>query len=331
MTISTTTNWNEATAAVKGAEKIAVVSHVSPDGDAFGSALGIGNALRQMGKDVAVAVDGGILRFLKFLPGAETVQSKLDKGEFDVFISVDSSDEMRTGESGAYARAHSKTVINLDHHATNTMFGDIHLVDPQSVSATQVVYGWLATMDFDFTPEVATPLLVGLVTDTLGFRTSNVTAETLNIAQALMQAGASLTEVTERTLSNRSYLAVMLWKHVFESVKLHKGGVIVAQVTRDDLKRVGLSETTDAGLVSFLAEVDEAMISAVFKETAEGQIELGIRCKPGYDVSKVAFALGGGGHKQAAGATIDGPLVEAKKRVLPLLKAAAKEGSLVIN
>lgn len=326
----TTMNLIEATAELNAAQTVVVVGHVSPDGDAFGSMLGLGNALIALGKDVTIAVDGGAGEYVAFLPNVDAVKKELNQGEWDLYIQVDTSDEDRSGLCGAYAREHAAKTLNLDHHATNTLFGDVQLVDPVAVSATQVVFAWLTYMQVTLTPEIAVPLLTGLVTDTLGFRTSNVTAETLGIAQALMGAGASLTEITERTLDNRSFQAVSLWKHLLATVKLREHGIITADVTREALRSVGMSEPSDAGLVGFLVKVNEAMIAAVFKETAEGRVELSFRSKPGYDVAQVAFELGGGGHKQAAGATIDGPLEEARKRVLPLLKDAARKGALVI-
>lgn len=327
----TTMNLIKATDALQSAQSVLVVAHVSPDGDAFGSMLGLGHALTALGKDVTFAVDGGASDYVAFLPGVDAVKPRLTDGEWDLYIQVDTSDEARSGDCGAYAREHAKTTINLDHHATNTLYGDIQLVDGQAVSATQVVFAWLKHMNVDFSLDIATPLLTGLVTDTLGFRTSNVTAETLSIAQELMQAGASLTEITERTLDNRSYQTVTLWRQTLATVKMRAHGIITADVTREALRNVGMSDTTDGGLVGFLIKTNEAMIAAVFKETPEGRVEISFRSKPGYDVAQVAFELGGGGHKQAAGTTVDGPLEAARTRVLPLLKAAAKEGALVIS
>lgn len=330
MTTTFKTEWLAASDLIENAERVLVVTHVSPDGDAIGSLLGVGNALRTFGKEVDLACDDGVPDFVEFLPGADKVMKKLTMGKWDVMISVDASDEPRSGKVGAYGREHSNKVINIDHHPTNTQFGDVHLIMPHAVSATEVIFRWLDEMDFAFTPEVATPLLTGLVTDTIGFRTSNVTADTLAIAQALMENGASLTEITERTLDTRSILVVNLWKHALASAELHEGGVMAATVTQDDLKRAGLREVTDGGLVSFLVKVSEAMIAVVFKELEDGKVEISLRSKPGFDVGSVAFGLGGGGHVQAAGATIDGPLDDARKRVLALLKVAVKKGKLVI-
>jgi phosphoesterase RecJ-like protein len=328
--VAKTTNWDDAERAILTAETILIVSHLSPDGDAVGSLLSIANALHALGKTIVSALDDGVPDILRFLPNSATVQTTLTDGDWDLMISVDSSDEERTGKCGAYGRLHSKTVINIDHHATNVMFGNIHLVDPTAVSATEVIFQLLKTMNFKFSPEVATPLLTGLVTDTLGFRTNNVKPDTLLIAHELMGYGASLTEITARTLGNKSFLAVNLWKYALATVQLHEGGVISAEITQESLKRAGLNDLTDSGLVGFLVKVNEAMISVVFKETSDGRIEISLRSKPGFDVSAVALGLGGGGHQQASGATIDGPMESAKKRVLPLLRNCAREGKLII-
>jgi phosphoesterase RecJ-like protein len=170
------------------------------------------------------------------------------------------------------------------------------------------------------------PLLTGLVTDTLGFRTSNVTANTISLAHTLIGGGANLAEITERTLDTRSINKVCLWKYALASVELYEGGVIAANVTHEDARRAGLSEVSDAGLAQWLIRTNEAVISITFKETLEGRVEISMRSKPGFDVSKIAFEVGGGGHKQAAGATVDGPLEEARKRILPMLTAEAKAG-----
>jgi phosphoesterase RecJ-like protein len=245
-------------------------------------------------------------------------------------ISVDASDEERTGQAGAYGSANSRGVINLDHHPTNTGFGDVLLIAPEAVSASVIVFLWLREMKHSISPEVATPLLTGLVTDTLGFRTSNVNPTTLDIARQLMEAGAPLHEIVQRTLVSKSYTAVELWRASLQSVKL-KDSIISAVITRADLKRARLPEATDSGLIGFLISVDEAVIAVIFKETSEGKIEISLRSKPGFDVSPVAFNLGGGGHRQASGATIDGPLEAAQARVMPLLHAAVKEGQPVVG
>jgi phosphoesterase RecJ-like protein len=223
---------------------------------------------------------------------------------------------------GAFGRSRSQQVINLDHHATNTLFGDIHLVMPETVSATEVIFHWLRHMQQPFSQDIAVPLLTGLLTDTLGFRTNNVTAETLWLATTLMEAGANLNDITMRTLDSKPFRMLELWKHALTSVMLDQA-VIAANVTQADLSAVHVDDVTDGGLVSLLNQVNEARVAVVFKELPDGKVEISLRSKPGYDVSQVAFAVGGGGHKQASGATIDGPLDAARARILPMLQAVA--------
>lgn len=320
-----TTNWNEALAAVQQAASILIVTHVKPDGDAIGSLLGLAIGLREMGKRVDAAVDGGVPLYLRFIPQQETVISELAQGQWDLMISVDASDEERTGEVGMFGRAHSAAVVNLDHHATNTLFGNFHLVVPEAVSASEVVFDWLVRFEHPISADVATALLTGLVTDTMGFRTSHVVPRTLAIAHQLMLAGGSLVDIINRTMVSKPLSDILLWKQVFPSVEF-KEGIISAVITPEDIKAVGLSEMSDAGLVSTLVAADEVFVAIVFKVQENNSVEISMRSKVGYDVAAVAFALGGGGHKPAAGATVSGTLVEVQAKVMPMLQEVVKQG-----
>ncbi len=321
--------WIEATHAVASAKSILVVAHLAPDGDAIGTLLGLSRILSQRGKTVTSAVDGGVPDFLQFMVGTDAVHAELTEGEWDLMIAVDCGDDTRAGEVGKYGSEHSKAVINIDHHPTNNHFGDINIVIAEAVSASEIVFDWATQWDVRWTADLATPLLTGLVTDTKGFRTSNVSEKTLYIAQELMRAGASLTEITARALDNKSYNAILLWKRALQSVNLN-GQVIEAVVTSSDLKSVGMTEASDGGLVSLLDRVAEAMVAVVFKERLDGRVDVSMRAKPGYDVGTLAVELGGGGHTQAAGATVDGPMEDARKRVLEKLQEVTKLGTLNI-
>ena len=211
--MSPRTDFAAASAALRAARSILIVTHVKPDGDAIGSLLGLGNALRAAGRDLYCAVDGGVPDFLRFLPGAQEVRAELQDQRADLLITVDANSEDRVGETGALALAHCNTVINLDHHISNTGFGDIQLVMPGAASSTEVLFYWLQEMSLPLTRDVAQPLLTGLVTDTLGFRTSNVTPQTLRVALELIEAGVSLYDIMARTLESRPYRElVLLWR-----------------------------------------------------------------------------------------------------------------------
>ncbi len=322
--------FRQAAAAIRSADTILIVSHIFPDGDAVGTLLGLGASLRELGKNVSGAIDGGVPPDLAFLPQSASIASQITQGEFDLLIAVDSSDIERIGIAGAYGLDHCKTVINLDHHATNTHYGDIQVIVPGAVSATEVAFDLLSFMDIDLEYDAAYALLTGLVTDTQGFRIHATNARTLEIAQALMKLGAPLPEIMARTLNRRPYQDIELWKLVLPSVTLD-AGLISANITQKDYARSGVDAMSDGGLVNHLVNVDQAKVSVVFKETRANQIEVGFRSEPGYDVASLAYQLGGGGHKQASGCTVAGSLLEVRDRVLPLARQVVENGPAALD
>ncbi|MEL6273449.1 MAG: DHHA1 domain-containing protein, partial [Chloroflexota bacterium] len=209
-------------------------------------------------------------------------------------------------------------------------FGDIFLVMVEAVSATEVVYRLLDHMNIPVdSRDVALPLLTGLVTDTMGFRVSSVTSETMQIAYKLMETGISLYEVMARTLESKPYSAMQLWARVLPSIELEEA-VVSLNIRREDFASIRMKDPSDAGLVSLINQIDEAMIAIIFTELEGDRVKLSMRSKKGYDVSSVAKSLGGGGHTQAAGATVDGTLAEVRERVLRLLKQAVEDGELLL-
>lgn len=322
--------WQAAAEAIAGAKSILLVSHIAPDGDAVGSLMGMARPLKQLGKQVTAAIDEGVPSELRFVPHSDIVLPRIDSGEYDLMITLDSSDIERIGRAGAYGMAHSKQVINLDHHPTNTRYGDIHLIAPEAVAAVEIVYDFLAYLGAEMSPATAQALLTGLVTDTQGFRISATNSRTLEIAQDLMSKGARLSQIMARTLNKRSYKEVELWKLALPSARLHNG-LIYATVSQADLRQVGLKNAVDGGLVSYLATVDQAKVSIVFKELPEEKVEVGFRAKPGYDVASLALRLGGGGHTLASGCTVAGTLRQAQDVVLPLARQVVAEGSASID
>lgn len=317
--------WRPAADAIKAARTILAVSHIAPDGDAIGSLLGISETLRALGKDVTAVIDDGVPSELEFVPQSGTILSIVEAGQFDLMITVDSSDLERIGVAGAYGMANSRTVINLDHHPTNTAFGNINLVIPQAVAAAEIVYDLVNYIGCPVTATAAYALLTGLVTDTQGFRISATNDRTLEIARALMQSGAPLSQIMAQTLNRRSYQEIVLWKLVLPSVAM-SDGLIHAAITQSDIAQSGLDSTTDGGLVSHLVNVDQAKISIVFKELPDSRVEIGFRSKPGYDVASLAVRLGGGGHRQASGCTMDGTLAQVRDLVLPLAHQVISTG-----
>lgn len=323
--ISTEPQWRQAAEAIAGAQRILTVSHIAPDGDAIGSLLGIRSYLLSQGKEVTSAIDGGVPPELKFVPGSDAILPRINSGNFDVMIALDSSDRERTGSAGTYGMAHSRRVINLDHHPTNTGYGDIHLIVPTAVAATEIVFDFLFFLRWDMQPDAAYALLTGLVTDTQGFRISATSSRTLEIAQKLMAAGAPLSKIMQNTLNRRTFAELALWRRALGSVRLDNG-LVYAAITQEDVRQAGLGRPGDGGLVSYLVTLEEACVSVVFKELPNAEVEVSFRAKPGYDVASLALSLGGGGHKLASGCTLAGSLEAARARVLPLAHHVVADG-----
>lgn len=320
-----------AKALVDAASRIVVLTHVSPDGDAIGTLLGVGHALRQMGKTVTLAVDEGVPPSLRFLPGSAEVRDNLTDVQADLIIAVDCGDEGRMGEVGKTARTLAVPLMNVDHHPTNTRFGNINIVEGHTVASAEVIFDLFTDWQWPLTPDVAQCLLCGIVTDTLCFRTSNVTADTLGMAQRLMLAGGDLSTIVQNTVNRMSTDIIRLWGQVMPTVRI-EDHVIWAVVTREARRNAHVNGSTkDGGLVSLLLQADEAYISCVLTEKDGDKIELSFRAIPGFDVSQVATSLGGGGHVQASGATVSGTMPDIEARVIPMLKEAARAGSPVVG
>ncbi len=305
-------------------ERLLVLAHVSPDGDAIGSLLGLDRILRQLAKsDITLACDDGVPSKLDFLPGASRVTRSV-AGPFDLIISVDCSDERRGGNvyRAALSRMNGRSlVINIDHHVTNTNFGDVNLVLPETVSTTEVLSRLMKVWDIELDPDIALCLLTGLVTDTLCFRTANVTPQVMQVAGELMQAGADLSTITSHTVNRKSFDAIRYWGTLLQAIQLDDR-VVSVHVSAEDRRTAGYQAGGDASVVSFLATTWEADMAVSFVETDGGRVEISFRAKPGFDVAELAMEFGGGGHPAASGCTVDGPLDLAVDRVSAKLKEA---------
>lgn len=320
-------DWDKAGTLLAAASRVLILTHVSPDGDAIGSMLGLGHALLATGRQVTMAVDEGVPPNLSFLPAAQQIRPTAEGVTADLVIVTDCSDERRVGKVGEAARKLQVPWINVDHHVTNTAFADANIMNPAFVSASEAVLRWLHKLDLPLSTDAAQCLLCGLVTDTLCFRISSVTAETFAVAQELMAAGANLSEIVQNTIARMPTSALLLWKQVMPSVRI-EDQVTWARITLANKQAAAFDDkNSDGGLVSFLLQADDAYISCIFKEKENNQVEISLRSIPGFDVGTVAFSVGGGGHKQASGATLDGTLDEVEAKIIPLLKQAALSGT----
>jgi bifunctional oligoribonuclease and PAP phosphatase NrnA len=316
--------------AITNAQSILIVTHVDPDGDAIGSLTAVGNGLAHLGKQVTMACDDNVPGRFRFLPLTDKVQKGVSSAAtFDLMIALDCGDESRMGRT--FVDLNQKPpLINIDHHVTNTNFGQINLVDAQATSTTEILYELFIAIGIDVTADIALSLLTGLVTDTLGFRTVGVTPRTMKITSALMAAGADLSLVTMLALNLKPMSTIRLWQLGLNNLKLDSG-LVWTSLTYKAQQAIGFNSPSSAGLVNMLANVEEAAMSAVLLEQQDGSVRVGFRCRPPYSVSEVALNLGGGGHPLAAGCSLDGPLAKAESLVVGMCKESIAQQSVNSN
>ena len=296
--------------------KITIVTHERPDGDAVGSLIALANLLEKAGKQVTpVLIDGVPARF-RFLPGSERVQKKIPT-ECDSLIVVDCSEVERVGFD---AESLPRNVdLNIDHHPTNTHFGVINIVVPEAAATTEILFDLSSPLGLEIDAGVATSLLTGLVTDTIGFRTSNVTPKVLKIAARLIELGAPLTEVYMRSLNQRSFVAARYWGRGLSNLEQAEG-LVWSSLGLDDREQVGYPGRDDADLINLLSTIDGTEVSLVFVEQHGGKVKVSWRSHGAANVAEIATEFGGGGHFKAAGAVISGELDEVRNKVLSFTK-----------
>ena len=302
---------------IAASTRVLVIAHVSPDGDAVGALLGLGLVLRAAGKEVALACDDPVPDTFRFLPAADGVV-QTPSGTFDLAIAVDISDKARMGAIGANLGRPPDLLI--DHHLTNPGFARINLLEVEAASTCELITRLLEPLGLPLDAPAATCLLTGILTDTIGFRTSNTTPLTLGAAQKLMTAGAPLSTLHRLVLSRRSFEAVRLWAEGLARLRL-EDGVVWATLPLKSRRAAGYGGNGDADLIDILTTVRDADVAIVFSERPDGTVKVSWRSAPDINVAELARRFGGGGHAPAAGAEVDGPLAEAEKRIVAATKA----------
>jgi bifunctional oligoribonuclease and PAP phosphatase NrnA len=295
---------------------ILITSHVRPDGDAVGSLLGLGLALQNAGRNVQMVLADGVSTSFRHLEGSERIKTKID-GTYDTFITVDCADYKRTGKS--FERL-GPPDINIDHHITNERFAKLNLIEGAEVATSAILTNYLPEWGYKITKPVAAALLTGIITDTLGFRTSNVTPESLRQAATLMETGVDMPDLYMRGLVRRSFEAARYWGAGLSKLE-QTDGMVLATLTVEDRKAARYSGNDDADLINIVSAIDGFKVGLIFVEQPKNRVKISWRAlAPGIDVSQVAQRFGGGGHAAAAGADVEGELEEIKKTVLKCCK-----------
>lgn len=293
-------------------KNVLIASHVRPDGDAIGSLLGLGLALREAGKSVQMVLVDGVPGSFKHLEGSELIL-KAPAEDHDTFITVDCADFRRVGK--IFENFESPD-INIDHHKTNENFGKLNLIEAEEVATAAILTNHLPEWGLGITRPVAAALLTGIITDTLGFRTANTNPSALRLCATLMETGVDMPEIYMKSLVRRSFPAAKYWGAGLSTME-QQNGIVWATLTLADRRRTGYGGNDDADLINMISAIDGNKIGMIFVEQNDNHVKISWRALvPGFDVSQVAKHFKGGGHVAAAGADIPGALSEIQPLVL---------------
>ena len=301
---------------IRDRDSFLVTTHENPDGDALGSLLASHVALRSLGKDSIMFLPGPapLPGEYGFLPLGELRRELPDDAASRTLLAVDAANESRLGSDAAALHSAPYT-INVDHHHDNSRFGDVNLVDAQASSTGEVLRGIFAALDVELTPELAEPLYVALVTDTGRFQYANTTPKALRLAAELVEAGADVHKVFQGVYENVQFAKLKLLARALERAQVYEGGgLVVSHLLRNDFAEVGAVEPYSEGIIDFLRAVEGADMAALIREPPRGGSparRISLRASHDeLDVSAIARASGGGGHRQAAGFSSDATIEE---------------------
>lgn len=302
----------EARLRISQADRVLVCAHTRPDGDAIGSILAMGLALQDAGKLVQMVSEDGVPSALRFLPGSELITNH-PEGSFDLVIVVDSSKADRVG---AILDEVDQVNLNIDHHPDNTLFGQINLVDARAVSATQILTRLLPQLGLTITATIASNLLAGMITDTIGFKTDNMHPEVLRLAADLFETGADLPKLYHNAIAAKTFEAARYMGEGLSQLT-RKNGLVWTVLTLENKRQANYPGRDDADLVNIISAIDSADVALIFVEQNPNQVKVSWRTRSlEIDVSKVAHHFGGGGHRAAAGAMIEGKLQDVQEKVV---------------
>lgn len=319
MKIKSSSNVEKAIKKIIKAKNIFMASHVQPDGDNLGSLLGLGLALKKLGKSVYMLKSDTIPKDFMFLPSINLIQ-EYEEDEIDVFITLDSSDEERLGDNKELIKK-ANEVINIDHHLSNTNYGSINIVDSNAAATCELVFKLIKSLNVDIDKDIATCLYTGISTDTGSFMYENANEETHLIAAELLKVGIDKQNININIWQNKTLQKTRLFIKTLETLEMYfDDKVAIIEVTKDNLSSVGASMEDSEGIVSFIRDIDTVEVAIMLKEFDENEIKVSMRSKKHIDVSEICLSFNGGGHKRAAGCTIHSNLEKAKKDLLNELK-----------
>jgi len=306
---------------IREGERFLVCSHAGPDGDAVGSMLAMGVLLQRMGKHADLVSADRVPVVFRGLPGAEKIEKALRvHGPYDAAILLECDGVGRTRLQGL----EKFYQVNIDHHASGVEFADLNWIDHEAACVGEMVYRLFKAAGVALTRDAAQCLYTAVLTDTGGFIYGGTRASTFELARELTQAGADPIRIAQQVYFSTPMSRLLLLGAALRN--LHREGRVAwLWITHEDMMRSCASEEDCEGIVNYALSIAEVEVAAFLRELEEPRVRVSLRSKGGVNVAAIAERLGGGGHENAAGCTLEGPLARAKQQIVGELKAALEK------
>src|SRR5713226_7600249 len=310
---------------IESKSRFGITSHLRPDGDSLGSSLGLCWLLRSLEKDVEVIMRDPVPHAYQQLPGAREVRvtPAIDRPYNAVFV-IECSDIDRPG----LVDLEKQIVVNIDHHSTTALFGTINWIDPTASAVGEMIYNLCKATGVRVTKEIAEGIYTALLTDTGSFHYSNTTERTFKIASELVRTGVRPARIAEAIFGSYQWPKIELLSQVLATAQRDDTGHVawMRQTLQMQEQTKACDEDAD-GFVNYPLAVGEVEAAALFKECSPGVYRTSLRSKGNVNVAKVAERFGGGGHRNAAGCTLQGSWDEVEQQVVPLLQDAVRRAN----
>jgi phosphoesterase RecJ-like protein len=314
---------------IAAAERILILTHINPDGDAIGSLLGVWHALRALGKQAIPIASSALPNYAEWLPGAEHIQVYQHNSTFpavDLAILVDTASLARVGRicDDHAARLATLPIMIVDHHVTNDGVGTLNLIQPAAASTCELLYALFRAMDLPITPALATCLLLGLTTDTQSFQTSATRPETLRTAAELLEYGADQGRIVHEVYYTLPTSTTQLIGLALTEMR-SEGPLAWTTVTQAMMRTTGADDEAADEVIRIMQRIAGVRALALFKERHDGTTKISLRSHSPINVASLAQVWGGGGHSQASGATLQMSPEQAARDVLPRLRTLVND------
>lgn len=308
---------------ISKANNIVILTHETPDGDAIGSSLALYGALKTMNKKVDVIIPECPAVF-SFLPWFEDIKKEGKEERYELAIALDCSDIKRLNGFSRYFE-NAKTKIVIDHHGSNTMFGDYNFVNPNSPAACEILVAVLEYMGIEINKGIGTCLATGIITDTGGFRHDTVKPETFEFIAQLLNKGVNISSIYRRVLQITTKKQFEIRRIALNRLEfLEDGKIAFTYITKKEQEKMNLQTGDHEGIVEFGRDIEGVEVSIFLRELPEGGYKASFRSNEYVNVSDVCLMFGGGGHPKAAGCTVNLPLEQAKEKLVAQTKRYLK-------